>query len=75
MNGLDKKRKVIKIAPIKDYDGNTIAGPRELSYDTLVLAVGGISNSFGTPGVDKHCVKLDTPKDAEFLRRRILSNY
>ncbi|XP_035701150.1 NADH dehydrogenase isoform X2 [Folsomia candida] len=78
MNGLDVAKKVIKLAPISvdDFDGKgsrVIAPPREVPYDTLVLAVGGVSNSFGTPGVDEHCVKLDAPKDAEFLRKRILS--
>jgi len=73
MTGLDRKKKQIHIGPINDYTGKPISGPRDLSYDTLVLAVGGISNSFGTPGVDKHCICLDTPADAELLRRQILS--
>lgn len=74
MNGLDPVKKVIKLGPIiSDFDGRKIAGPREVPYDTLVLAVGAVSNSFGTPGVDEHCIKLDTPKDAEFLRKLILS--
>lgn len=74
MNGLDRSRKVIKIAPIMDLDGRQIAGPRELRYDTLVLAVGGTTNAFGTPGVKENCICLDTPADAEYLRKRILGD-
>ncbi|CAL8110195.1 unnamed protein product [Orchesella dallaii] len=72
MQGLDKSRKVIKIGPIKDFDGRQVAPERELRYDSLVIAVGGLTNAFGTPGVSEHCVCLDTPADAEYLRKRIL---
>lgn len=72
MNGLDRQRKVIKIAPVKDMDGKIITGQRELGYDTLVIAVGGTTHSFGTPGVKEHCICLDAPADAEYLRKRIL---
>ncbi|ODN03787.1 NADH dehydrogenase [Orchesella cincta] len=72
MKGIDRNRKVIISDKIKDLEGNIISGPRELRYDTLVLAVGGKTNSFGTPGVEEFCQRLDNPIGAEKLRRRFL---
>jgi NADH dehydrogenase len=72
MNGLDRVKKRIHIGPITDFDGRNVSGPREVPYDTLVLSVGGLSHSFGIPGVDKYCNCLDTPEHAEKLRRKIL---
>lgn len=72
MNGLDMKRKVIKTATITDLEDKEVSGPREFAYDTLVMAVGGQTNSFGIPGVYENCFRLDCPLEAERLRRRFL---
>ncbi|CAL8110197.1 unnamed protein product [Orchesella dallaii] len=72
MKGIDRDRKVIISNKIRDLEGNVLSGPRELRYDTLVLAVGGRTNSFGTPGVEEFCQRLDNAKGAEKLRRRFL---
>ncbi len=45
---------------------------RELPYDTLVLAVGSVSNFFGTPGAAEHAVTLDTTDNAEQFRLTLL---
>lgn len=73
MSALDRQRKLIKVAPILDDDtGEVLIREREIEYDSLVLAVGGITNDFGTPGVQKNCLFLNTPQDAEHLRKQIL---
>ncbi|MDX6752247.1 NAD(P)/FAD-dependent oxidoreductase [Geminicoccaceae bacterium 1502E] len=72
MNGLDRQAKEVVLAPLEDVDGRRVVGERRLGYDTLVLAVGSVSNDFGVPGVQEHCVFLDDQKEAERLHERIL---
>jgi NADH:ubiquinone reductase (H+-translocating) len=43
-----------------------------LSYDTLVLALGGITHTFGIPGLDEHAMGMKTLADAFGLRNRII---
>ncbi|SMC21786.1 NADH dehydrogenase [Andreprevotia lacus DSM 23236] len=73
MAGLDRERKTIRIAPVTGPDGDELAAAREIGYDTLILALGAIANDFGTPGAQTHCMFLNTPEDAENLRRKILA--
>ena len=39
-----------------------------------MLAVGSVSNDFGTPGVRSHCAFLDEHEDAERFRQRLLNH-
>lgn len=48
--GLDREKKVLRLAPISDDSGCEILPARELYYDYLVLALGSVSNDFGTQG-------------------------
>ncbi|WP_035051779.1 NAD(P)/FAD-dependent oxidoreductase [Andreprevotia chitinilytica] len=73
MDGLDRERKVVRIAEVRDDTDELLAEPREIGYDTLVLALGAIANDFGTPGAQDHCMFLNTPEDAEKLRKKILA--
>jgi NADH dehydrogenase len=43
-----------------------------LSYDTLVLALGGITHTFGIPGIEEHAMGMKTLADAFSLRNRIV---
>jgi NADH dehydrogenase len=65
MDGLDRRRKVVQVAPTFDEDGRELIPRREIAYDTLVMAVGSLSNDFGTPGAREHAVSLDTAGEAE----------
>lgn len=72
MDGLDRARRVVRVAPTLDEHGEEIIPRREFHYDTLILAVGSVANDFGVPGVAEHCIMLDTPDEArEFHRRHI----
>jgi NADH dehydrogenase FAD-containing subunit len=42
----------------------SVTPPRSLHYDTLVIAIGSITNDFGTPGVSEHAIPLETPGQA-----------
>ena len=48
---------------------------REFSYDTLVMAVGSLTNDFGTPGAKEHAISLETPAQAERFHRRLVNAY
>jgi NADH dehydrogenase len=72
MNGLDRARKMVWLAPIVDDAGREIVPPADVRYDTLVIAVGSISNDFSTPGAREHCAFLDTRAEAEKLHSDLL---
>lgn len=73
MTGLDRAAKEITIAPTRDDEGREIAPMRRLPYDTLVIAVGSVTNDFGTPGVARYAVPLDTPEQARRFNRRLVN--
>lgn len=72
MDGLDRARQEVSVAPTLDDDGIEIIPRRSFHYDTLIIAVGSVGNDFGVPGVNEHCIMLDTPEQArEFHRNHI----
>ena len=73
MDGLDRTRKVVKVAPTQDEDGRELIGRREIPYDTLVIAVGSRTNDFGTPGAREHAISLDTHHQADVFHRRLIN--
>jgi NADH dehydrogenase FAD-containing subunit len=54
-----------------DDDGTEVTPRRSVRYDTLVIAVGSRTNDFGTPGVKRHALRIDTPDDAARVHRRL----
>jgi NADH:ubiquinone reductase (H+-translocating) len=44
---------------------------RVLEYDTLVYALGGVTDTSAVPGADEHAYTLDSRHDAELLARRL----
>jgi NADH dehydrogenase len=73
MDGLDRRRKVVKVAPTHDEDGRELIPRREIPYDTLVIAVGSHTNDFGTPGAAEHAISLDRHDQAEIFHRRLIN--
>src|SRR6202044_2282687 len=73
MVGLDRAKRQVHVAPSVDEEGQTIIPPRVLGYDTLVIAVGSMSNDFGTPGVWEHAITLDTLDQAARFNRRMIN--
>jgi len=74
LDGLDRARRMIKIAPTYDeISSEELIARREIAYDTLVIAVGSRTNDFGTPGAREHAISLDTPEDAEVFHRRLVN--
>jgi NADH dehydrogenase len=73
MIGLNRANKQVILAATHDEDGREITPQRALVYDILVIAIGSVSNDFGTPGVSEHAIMLDTQQQAERFNRRLLN--
>jgi NADH dehydrogenase len=71
--GLDRANRKVTIAANYDDEGRPITPERSFVYDILVIAIGSISNDFGTPGVKEHAIQLDTPVEAERFNRRLVN--
>ncbi len=75
VEGLDRTARQVWLAPLHEEDGREALPRRPVPYDTLVLAVGSVSNDFGVPGVGEHCYTLDSVAEAERFRRQLLEAY
>lgn len=72
---LDAEQKTVTLAPSFDSEGEPVLPERQLSYDILVLAVGSVSNDFGTPGVAGQCYFLDSHQQAERFHHGLLNHF
>lgn len=73
MLDLDRVNKVAVVAAVRDQENTQILPERQIPYDTLVLAIGSVTNFFGVPGAEKYAMAIDTVSQAEHVRRRILA--
>ena len=73
MVGLDRERQEVHVAPFIDNEGTLVTPERWIPYDTLVIAVGSLSNDFGTPGVSEYALKLETPEQAVRFNHRLVN--
>jgi NADH:ubiquinone reductase (H+-translocating) len=62
--GIDLGRRLVHLDP---------GGPQE--YDSLVVAAGAVSTSFGVPGVDEHAFTLKSLDDALAVRHHVLTQF
>ncbi|MBL4762408.1 MAG: NAD(P)/FAD-dependent oxidoreductase [Gammaproteobacteria bacterium] len=72
MDGLDRKKQEISLAPTIDEDGVEFIPRRCFKYDTLIIAIGSTTNDFGVKGVAEHCFSLDTREQAEKFHSQLL---
>lgn len=73
--GLNRAERQVTLAPVLDESGEVVLEERRIHYDYLVLAIGSVSNHFNTPGVQEHCIFLDSPSQANRFHRRLLEAY
>jgi len=73
MTGLDRNAKTITLARTVDEEGREISPELQISYDTLIIAVGSVTNDFGTPGAKEFAVPLETPEQAARFNRRLVN--
>ncbi|HEY7985546.1 MAG TPA: NAD(P)/FAD-dependent oxidoreductase [Methylophilaceae bacterium] len=70
---LDRSKQIITLSPTHDEDGKVLIPVREIHYDTLIIAVGSVSNDFGIPGVQEYAVALETQAEAATFHRRLIN--
>ena len=75
MDGLDRQQKQVRLAALRNEQGEEIMPARTFPYDILVIAVGSVCNDFGIPGVAEQCMFLDTTEQAEQLQNRLLEAF
>ncbi|MGI4855829.1 MAG: NAD(P)/FAD-dependent oxidoreductase [Janthinobacterium lividum] len=68
---IERDSRTITLDRIVDAEG-VVAPPRQVRYDWLVIAVGSLTNTFGTPGVDQYASTLNETQDAETIRTALL---
>jgi NADH dehydrogenase len=73
MEGLSRAMKEITLSPVYDDEGKELIPRRSLKYDTLIIAVGSVSNDFGVPGVKEHCIALDTQTEAAVFHKKLIN--
>lgn len=72
--GVDRAAREVIIAPLLDEDGSELIGAHRIRYDYLVVALGAVSNDFGTPGVQRYALFLDDRASADRFRNRLLDH-
>jgi NADH dehydrogenase len=74
LESVDREARQVVLAPLLDEDGSELIGRHAIRYDYLVIAVGSVSNDFGTPGVSENCLFLDDRAGADRFRNRLLDH-
>ena len=75
MSGLDRENKQVILEPIYDEQNELIAPERRIGYHTLVIAVGSVTNDFGTKGAKDNCFFLDNSHQAQHFHRTLLNEF
>ncbi len=75
MCGLDREKKELTLEAMIDQDGEEILPTRTVTYDTLILALGSVTNDFGTKGAAENCIFLDKKRQAEKFHQRLLNAF
>jgi NADH dehydrogenase len=73
LTGIDRARREIQVSATYDDEGRQVTPPRVFPYDTLVIAVGSVTNDFGTPGAAAFAVPLETPEQATRFNKRMVN--
>lgn len=73
MNGLDREKRLVHIAPSHDEEGREVTPQRSFPYDTLVIAAGSLTNDFNTPGVKEYALQLESTTDAVRFHKRMVN--
>ena len=69
---VDRSKNSVITAPQVDEKGIEYIPSRTFHYDTLILAVGSITNDFGITGVQDHCYFLDSREQADKFHQDLL---
>ena len=71
---IDREKRIVNTAPALDENGEEYIPGRNFPYDTLILAVGSVTNDFNIEGVKDHCYFLDRRVDADKFHQHLLKS-
>lgn len=74
VDSLDRDKKQVSTEPTLDHEGNEYIPRRTFEYDTLIFAVGSMTNDFGIKGVKEHCMFLDDRIQADTFHQYFFRN-
>ncbi|QYJ78067.1 NAD(P)/FAD-dependent oxidoreductase [Shewanella acanthi] len=72
LESCDPANKTIQLAAVNNDSGELLLEPRQIQFDYLVFALGGVSNSFNTKGAEQHCIFLDSLEKANLFHQKLL---
>ncbi|WP_345813658.1 NAD(P)/FAD-dependent oxidoreductase [Paraburkholderia sp. PREW-6R] len=72
LSSLDRSNRYITLDALHDANGREILPSRQIPFDTLVLAMGSVTQYFGVPGAAEHALPLESVAHAEAFRRKLL---
>lgn len=73
---LDRHARTLSILPVQGAAADPALPPSppvSLSYDTLVMAIGGTTQYFGVPGAREHALSLDSVAGARQVRDQVVA--
>jgi len=70
---IDRDNKRIQLAKITNEQNEELVAERSIDYDILVMAIGSISNDFGTQGIKEHAIFLDKADQAKRFHQEMLN--
>lgn len=68
---VDPQARRVTLAAVKNDHDRTLVPKRALSYEVLVLALGGVTPDLGVDGVLEHALLLDSQWDARAIFQRL----
>lgn len=68
VEAIDRSARTVRLAEMRSPTDQFITASRSLAYDACVVALGGLTATFGTEGVAEHAIRLDEKSDAEEFR-------
>ena len=72
VTAIDAAKRTVQVSPTSP---NSDAGPREIQYDSLILATGSRHHYFGKPEWEALAPGLKTIEDATEIRRRVMGAF
>lgn len=73
LTSIDREKKQIQISAYVDESGELVTPMQTISYDTLVIAIGSLTNDFGTQGVQQYAQRLESMGDAKRFHLRLVN--
>lgn len=73
LTSIDREKKQIQISAYVDESGELVTPIQTISYDTLVIAIGSLTNDFGTQGVQQYAQRLESMGDAKRFHLRLVN--